>query len=1073
MKKTNNSKRKEGEKQTEVTKVQPKRPKSKQTDPREGNQSASVLFPQKRESLDIWIYDIEPTEEVEKGEVRLWGKIFRNGEFKSAVLIVKGITKTLFAVPKQAILNKMATQLAALDDSDEDYPDKAQEIVKNLLSSVNLELDTKFSQEMKEIQTFLINKRAHITEHLCEGVSRGEVFGFEFEYPFSYGPVPSKLLSGQGYRHIFGHTQDIVETFCLKKKIKGPVWMKVKDFKIEPNGIYKTKYVFQCGSMESIEKIEDKTDIPPLCVLFVSPIKKRRENGELQLIGLDCAFSSDYKIDTKTESDDVFKNSKNISYVTSTDSFWHVNFFKDLDSYDPDVICGHGLIEEDLSHLISKTYMFRSSIVPRESSKEPLKSFSRVNSSVGYANKLKSMDQVTRNIKLCTGRIPCDTRRYANIILRSPNRDLNFLLKESGYSGSKDSPFSVAHLMNFHGMLQFTYYLSSISGQQWIKVLNRKKSGIAENLLNHEFYGNYYIIPDKVAENKSNKKRAGGSNKKKNDPNQPTTEEKQPIQERDELDLEDLECMENETINKFSTKSDSDAKKGKQKPKKPSTKKKEQKPPTVHFDGNDPDEEHFDEVEVRGGLNIEPVVGFVETISVLIDIKSAYPSAFIEKNICPSVMNIEGTYDPLVDPESIEEGMNEDSQIEGVIPKLMKALVFMRSEFSKRKNDKELDENARYRSSYQEQTVKTATNVIYGCLAMKGFRWYSPHHASQVTATIRDCLETAIEIVNNKEIKVTDPITERESIETLQVIAGITDSMIINTKVYSMKSAESLAKDICNEFNKRYENIQIRVENFFPLFNVYKKNNYIGIKLTNDGKYETLLKGLTGMSRSFPPIANSCAQQIADIYFKTFMMQRDSPTGDFKNIKIYIEEYLAEFLTDLETIQDPWKFCFSIELNTKNKSLEQLFRETFNQNKPHILLARKRELRGIPVADGELIYMVKCRNSLKPDDSNDYYHPDDVIESLGKLNIDLDWYRSKKIWPAIQQVLQNLPYVSYEDLYSTFNGGKQAPKKFHQTLDAIKSETGEIYQRPTQGIRTKSDDTRFCQRILCWYHSLQ
>ena len=61
-------------------------------------------------------------------------------------------------------------------------------------------------------------------------ISHGEHKFLKIKYPAEYPPLPAGL-TGNTFESLFGFNQSMLELFLLKRKIKGPCWLKIKDFK--------------------------------------------------------------------------------------------------------------------------------------------------------------------------------------------------------------------------------------------------------------------------------------------------------------------------------------------------------------------------------------------------------------------------------------------------------------------------------------------------------------------------------------------------------------------------------------------------------------------------------------------------------------------------------------------------------------------------------------------------------------------------------------------------------------------------------------------------------------------------
>lgn len=161
-------------------------------------------------------YWLDAHEENYGADIFLFGKIWQPevNQFVSCAIQVKGMERTLFALPK------MKNNKARGTLSEEEEMQQQQSMVI-------------------EFNNLRKNRFKNITAFKCKLVSRkyafempiahGEHKFLKIKYPAENPPLPANL-TGNTFECIFGANQSMLELFLLKRKIKGPCWLTIKNF---------------------------------------------------------------------------------------------------------------------------------------------------------------------------------------------------------------------------------------------------------------------------------------------------------------------------------------------------------------------------------------------------------------------------------------------------------------------------------------------------------------------------------------------------------------------------------------------------------------------------------------------------------------------------------------------------------------------------------------------------------------------------------------------------------------------------------------------------------------------------
>jgi DNA polymerase alpha subunit A len=139
-----------------------------------------------------------------------------------------------------------------------------------------------------------------INKWKCKGVTRkyafelpiphGEHRFMKIKYPASMPPMPQNL-TGNTFECIFGSGQSMLELFLIKRKIKGPCWLTIKNFK--KNTEYRRSWAKHEIVMENPKDVEVTIDdlnkaSPPLVSLTFSMKTVRNQHNTNEIAMISC-----------------------------------------------------------------------------------------------------------------------------------------------------------------------------------------------------------------------------------------------------------------------------------------------------------------------------------------------------------------------------------------------------------------------------------------------------------------------------------------------------------------------------------------------------------------------------------------------------------------------------------------------------------------------------------------------------------------------------------------------------------------------------------------------------------------
>lgn len=187
-----------------------------------------------------------------------------------------------------------------------------------------------------------------------------------------------------------------------------------------------------------------------------------------------------------------------------------------LTSFDADIYIGHNITAFDLMVILNRMQHNKAEKWSRIGRLKRNKFMS-----------IKDMKSKTALYTTISGRLICDTYNICKEMIREVDYTLNTLSEKllnvkreeieildvaKMYDDANDLIKLIRHTeydaelslrIAFHlSMLPLTKQLSDLSGSLWNKALQGQRALRVEMLLNHEFYGRKYILPDKFSQNR-------------------------------------------------------------------------------------------------------------------------------------------------------------------------------------------------------------------------------------------------------------------------------------------------------------------------------------------------------------------------------------------------------------------------------------------------------------------------------------------------------------------------------------------------------------------------------------------
>ncbi len=827
-------------------------------------------------SLFVYWFDIIEETIKSKQYVIIFGKIYEPNEdkFSSISIIIKSIEKILYIIPGEDRLNGKKFDLKSVRN-------EFLQLKQNLFPHIN----TIKTKETKKNYCFELP------------IEHGEHECLEIRYDSDLGQIPSNLKS-KTFDYIFGKNSSLLETILIEKNIRGPCWLKIdKDtfydkngnnhltwskYEIEINNYAKAIQVFDIKNNNNFNKEAENFKLeenfynsnpkynylkfsPPLSVLSIST-KTILVNDQIELYSICGSYVDRYlledekgenerqtiipiivvrKIDhphIKLENLENIKNDKEFSgsiFMIAHNETAVINqFINKISQYDPDVIVGHKLFTEHLDFLVNRINKLKINNWSKigRLKRDCLPKFIAIHSRENNILRISTY-----------GRLICDTLLSCKDMIKDTNFDLDYLSKkvlnqelnifDPNRVFSKDIDFRGESLNNnmekfetrninkillvknlINGIFLESIHTYLLLNKLSILSLTKELTTIAGNLWIKSLQNNRADRCELLLMHEFHK-------------NNFILPDKLTKFEKEELD-------ENGNENSF-------AKKG--------NKKKPQ---------------------YSGGLVLEPKADLYDTIILLLDFNSLYPSIIQEFNICfttvsrkPSQQftykenNYNKNYTSIkkdnskkinkneekdkytmdIDSEIRKNNNNEEEKVDEddlheyevdindfnldiikkttgnpILPGILASLVSKRKKI-KEQMKYERDDLKKDLLEIKQKAIKLSANSLYGYLGFKNSRFYAKAIAALITSIGRNILMKTVNLVKTKF--------------SLDVIYGDTDSIMIDTLINDLSIAIEIGRKIKSAVNEKYKLLEMEMDGIFKTLLLLKKKKICCIKI--------------------------------------------------------------------------------------------------------------------------------------------------------------------------------------------------------------------------------------------------
>lgn len=330
-------------------------------------------------------------------------------------------------------------------------------------------------------------------------------------------------------------------------------------------------------------------------------------------------------------------------------------------------------------------------------------------------------------------------------------------------------------------------------------------------------------------------------------------------------------------------------------------------------------------------------------------------------------------------------------QAQGIFPRLISTLVGRRRQVKSLMKDKNATTEQLATWDIKQLALKLTANSMYGCLGYTKSRFYARPLAILTTAKGREILQSTKELAEG---------------QSLQVIYGDTDSVMINANVDNVADAIKVGNEFKKMVNDRYRLLNIDIDNIFRRILLQAKKKYAAISMVEqDGKFveKMEVKGLDMRRREYCALSKEISGRLLN----------EILSGDEAEVAIgRIHEYLREISGKMREKAIPTgKYIIFTQLGKAPREYPNA------DSMPQVQVALRDLARGKTVRKGDVIsYVITGDSSSSEPAPKRAYAPGDVTKADSGLSPDVEWYIGKQIFPPVERLCANISGTSAAQL---------------------------------------------------------
>ncbi|KAH7105955.1 DNA polymerase family B-domain-containing protein [Auriculariales sp. MPI-PUGE-AT-0066] len=773
--------------------------------------------------------------------------------------------------------------------------------------------------------------------------------------------VQEAMTNSETIARIFGANTSAFELFVLKRKIKGPCWLSIKEPELSDSKISWTNIEVVVTDPKDIKPIRDEPglqDGPPLNMMSLTiRTIANYESNQSELVCASARVWSNLSIEESrhineipcavhtfvrplqqgmwpTGFEDEAKKERDVNGRRITPITVCTNEFNLISKLlvliqkaDPDVIVGHDIVGSHLDVLLHRIKTLKSP------------NWSRIGRFV--RKRQPDVGRQGTNLRFVAGRLVCDIAsdgaksmitsttwsmtEMCSTHLRIEREDIDPDDVHSYFDPSDSSAARLVHFVRHTEMdayfqmaivkevqiLPLTRQLTELAGNSWNKTLNGGRAERNEYILLHKFHAEKYIVPDKTFGKKA------------------AAVVKAEAEEGDQ----GVATTSRGRRDKF-----------------------------------------------KGGLVFDPKRGLWTTYIIVMDFNSLYPSIIREYNIDFTTVNIAEHMASDEPPAPPEKGIPQ-----GVLPGLIATYVKHRQEVKKLMKNPNLPEAKRKAYDIRQLALKLTANSMYGCLGFEYSRFYARPLAALTTQLGRETLTRTRELAEEMG---------------LDVVYGDTDSVFVNSNKTTIQEARAIADEFKKAVNKQYDLLEIDLDSVFARLLLLQKKKYAALKI--DGPIDNPIqvqevKGLDMKRREYCDLSKDASR---------FVLQQVLSGEPTDTVVEMIYDYLTNLSEKVREGKVPDdKFRINKRLGKDPKDYPDA------KSQPHVQVALRMRDRQQAVRSGQVIPYIFCigaaedsKDAGKQSQAERAKHPDELRRSDGALKIDYEFYLTNQILPPVERL---------------------------------------------------------------------